>query len=74
MKLKKMLKYHLNTDYIGIDLLQGRPIEFYRVSEVLEMKELLNRQVILISAAIFKSATCLHEEPVAVYLLADDSE
>ena len=74
MKFKKILKYHLITDYIGIDLLQGRPIEFYRVSEVLEMKKLLNRHVILISAAIFKSTPCLHEEPVAVYLLADDEE
>lgn len=74
MKLKKILKYHLNTDYIGIGLLQGCHIEFYRVREVLEMKKLLNRQVILISATIFKSTPCLHEEPVVVYLLADDEE
>lgn len=72
MKLKKILKRHLNTDYIGLNLLPRCPLEFYRVGEVLEMKELLNRQVILISAAIFKSPTCLHEEPVAVYHLADD--
>lgn len=71
MKLKKILKCHLNTDYIGIDLLPGSPPDFYRVSEVLEMKELLNRQVILISSTLLKSATCLHEVPVVVYLLDD---
>lgn len=71
MRLKKILKRHLNTDYIGIDLLPGRPLDFYQVSEVLEMKELLNRQVILISATVLKSAPCLHEVPVVVYLLDD---
>lgn len=71
MKLKKLLKCHLNTDYVGIDLLPGSPPEFYRVSEVLEMKELLNMRVILISATVLKSAPCLHEVPVVVYLLDD---
>ena len=70
MKLKKILKRHLNTDYIGIDI-PGQPPDFYQVSEILEMKELLNRQVILISATVLKSAPCLHEVPVVVYLLDD---
>lgn len=72
MKLKKILKRHLNTDYVGIGIdLPGQPPDFYQVSEILEMKELLNRQVILISATLLKSATCLHEVPVVVYLLDD---
>lgn len=72
MKLKKILKRHLNTDYVGIGVdLHGQPPDFYQVSEILEMKELLNRQVILISATLLKSATCLHEVQVVVYLLDD---
>ena len=71
MKLKKVLKRHLNTDYVGLDILPGRPPYLYQVSEVLEMKELLNRQVVLISATVLQSTPCLYEVPVVVYLLDD---
>ena len=71
MKLKKVLKRHLNADYVGVVLHPERPPEFYLVSEILEMKELRNRQVLLISATNHKSASCLHEVPTVVYLLDD---